>query len=53
MTFSDRLVNQFKQMRNLFQSEEIKNLVKTLESDDDILDRIENNEISFPDFSFL
>ena len=57
VTFSDRLANQISsKVRSLFpKSEEIKkNLVKTItESDDDILDRIENNEISFPDFRFL
>ena len=57
LTFSDHLANQISsKMRKLFpKSEEIKkNLVKTItESDDDILDRIENNEISFPDFSIL
>ena len=57
MTFSDQLANQISsKISNLFpKSEEIKkNLVKSItESDDDILDRIENNEISFSDFSFL
>ena len=57
MTFSDQLANQISsKISNLFpKSEEIKkNLVKSItESDDEILDRIENNEISFPDFRFL
>ena len=57
VTFSDQLANQISsKISNLFpKSEEIKkNLVKTItESDDEILDRIENNEISFPDFRFL
>ena len=57
LNFSDQLANQISsKVRNLFpKTEEIKkNLVKTItESDDEILDRLENNEISFPDFSFL
>ena len=57
MTFSDQLANQISsKISNLFpKSEEIKkNLVKSItESDDEILDRIENNELSFPDFRFL
>ena len=57
LTFSDHLANQISsKMRKLFpKSEEIKkNLVKSItESDDGIVDRIENNEISFPDFRFL
>ena len=57
MTFSDQLANQISnKISNLFpKSEEIKkNLIKSItESDDEILDRIENNEINFPDFRFL
>ena len=57
MTFSDQLANQISsKISNLFpKSEEIKkNLVKSItESDDEILDRIENNEISFLTFAFF
>ena len=57
MAFSDQLANQISsKISNLFpKPEEIKkNLVKSItESDDEILDRVENNEISFSDFHFL
>ena len=57
MTFSEQLASQIStKVSNLFpKSEEIKkNLVKSItESDDEVLDRIENNEITFPDFHFL
>ena len=55
--FSDELTNQISsKISNLFPKyDEIKkNLVKAItEPDDEILDRIENNQISFTDFRFL
>ena len=56
MSFSDELTNQISsKISNLFPKyDEIKNLVKAItEPDDEILDRIENNQISFTDFRFL
>ena len=57
MAFSDQLANRVSsKISNLFpKPEEIKkNLVKSItESDDEILDRVGNNEISFSDFHFL
>ena len=57
MFFSDELTNQISsKISNLFPKyDEIKkNLVKAItEPDDEILDRIENNQISFTDFRFL
>ncbi|NDD35887.1 MAG: hypothetical protein EBZ26_06250 [Flavobacteriia bacterium] len=57
MAFSDQLANQISsKISNLFPkpAEIKKNLVKSItESDDEILDRVGNNEISFSDFHFL
>ena len=57
VSFSDELTNQISsKISNLFPKyDEIKkNLVKAItEPDDEILDRIENNQISFTDFRFL